>query len=250
MPFLCWNFWNFLPVPAPPTTHNNIRSVGQRHSFLYFARAKMPMKTFLPLALVPTTIHAEVQLPGSDCGRTTRVKLFPGKAGRTHRVISPSLERKAGPSLMYAQLLCGTKNSHDLRLFFQDFTGAHPIFSSFSPQRDGKAKATVPSLVRSRHFAPGMLLTLQHWGTRNAQSRLCDSSPARLGWVQASLVGAEQHPEDFPGALVLCSGCKQSALQLAASHGSDPGSSAAASLQLHQLLKNQLPFFLSRVLSP
>lgn len=26
---------------------------------------------------------------------------------------------------------CETKNSWDLRLFFQDFTGAHPIFSSF-----------------------------------------------------------------------------------------------------------------------
>lgn len=52
----------------------------------------------------------------------------------------------------------------------------------------------------------------------------------------------EQHPEDFLGAPVLCSGCKGSALQLAASHGSDPGSSAAASLQLHQLLENQLPF--------
>lgn len=56
----------------------------------------MPMKTFLPLALAPITIHAEVQLAGVDCGRTRRVKPFPGRLGG-HRVISASLERKAGP---------------------------------------------------------------------------------------------------------------------------------------------------------
>lgn len=57
----------------------------------------MPMKTFLLLVLGENIrIHAEVQLAGTDCGGTTRVKLFPGRLGG-HRVISPSPERKAGP---------------------------------------------------------------------------------------------------------------------------------------------------------
>lgn len=65
----------------------------------------MPLKTFLPLVLFPITIHAELQLPGADCGGTTRVKLFPGKAGRTPCDFSEPGE-EGRPSLMYAQLLC------------------------------------------------------------------------------------------------------------------------------------------------
>lgn len=87
---------------------------------------------------------------------------------------------------------CETKNSRDLRPFFQDFAGAHPILSSFffssRQQSEGDSLSSCAVLPRREpcsgdaadpcgiHQAPGLKQSL-----------------TRLGWTLASSVTAEQH---------------------------------------------------------